>query len=499
MATEIAYRFKLAGYSAAAWTAENPVLLEREVGLELDTMRLKIGDGSTAWNSLDYWSQGTTAAQVSVTPTGYQVITATDAQTAFDQIDQALLNARSTGIRYGGALSDLGSGVVRIAAGQGGILDNSDPADPQYSSVNWVQTDIDLSATDTVHYVYVNASGTVTSTTTPPSHSEYRTAIWLHRVSIRSGAYSASTSIVQPLQQYGPQIWDIWRALGLIKRGLEVQAASTDLTLLIGAGEIYQAGANFYDNPLVPAEVEYPAKNPVTFRHVDQDGDQSADRTTLDVGNYDASGTVTAIPGSSARASIFQVMQFPGSGGNVRIFYGQAWYNNVTDALEALSTGAYIATIPESYSENAITLGWIIAEKGATDLSDGVQIFVQSGRFGTVSGAVANVGLGGFVEALALGEPGVQTNSGDADFSIAYQADKRTIRLTGTITADRALTLSTTNARDGGRFRIVRTGAGAFVWNIGSGPLKAMPAASWCDVEYDGAAAAWFLAGYGTL
>ena len=44
--------------TAANWAAENPVLLDGEIGYERDTSKLKIGDGSTAWNLLAYtpWS-----------------------------------------------------------------------------------------------------------------------------------------------------------------------------------------------------------------------------------------------------------------------------------------------------------------------------------------------------------------------------------------------------------------------------------------------------------
>lgn len=44
--------------TAAQWTAENPVLALGEVGVETDTMRIKVGDGSTAWNSLDAYTKG---------------------------------------------------------------------------------------------------------------------------------------------------------------------------------------------------------------------------------------------------------------------------------------------------------------------------------------------------------------------------------------------------------------------------------------------------------
>lgn len=46
---------KLRRGTAAQWTATNPVLAEGEFGAEKDTRKFKIGDGSTAWNSLQYW------------------------------------------------------------------------------------------------------------------------------------------------------------------------------------------------------------------------------------------------------------------------------------------------------------------------------------------------------------------------------------------------------------------------------------------------------------
>ena len=42
--------------TAAQWTSANPVLAEGEIGVETDTLRAKIGDGSTAWASLTYFT-----------------------------------------------------------------------------------------------------------------------------------------------------------------------------------------------------------------------------------------------------------------------------------------------------------------------------------------------------------------------------------------------------------------------------------------------------------
>lgn len=45
--------------TAAEWTAANPILANGEPGYETDTVKIKIGDGATAWNSLPYFSSGT--------------------------------------------------------------------------------------------------------------------------------------------------------------------------------------------------------------------------------------------------------------------------------------------------------------------------------------------------------------------------------------------------------------------------------------------------------
>ena len=44
--------------TAAEFTAENPVLKAGQEGYETDTRKRKVGDGTTAWNDLQYDNAG---------------------------------------------------------------------------------------------------------------------------------------------------------------------------------------------------------------------------------------------------------------------------------------------------------------------------------------------------------------------------------------------------------------------------------------------------------
>jgi len=52
--------------TSSNWTAENPVLAQGELGLETNTSRFKIGDGTTAWSSLAYIELPNTAVSVNL-------------------------------------------------------------------------------------------------------------------------------------------------------------------------------------------------------------------------------------------------------------------------------------------------------------------------------------------------------------------------------------------------------------------------------------------------
>ena len=54
MAKELNTRIQLKHGLAASWTERNPVLLAGEIGIETDTLKMKVGDGTSKWEALGY-------------------------------------------------------------------------------------------------------------------------------------------------------------------------------------------------------------------------------------------------------------------------------------------------------------------------------------------------------------------------------------------------------------------------------------------------------------
>ena len=78
----MAVQIQLRRGTAAQWTSANPTLASGEVGVETDTNKQKIGDGTTAWNSLAYFnvngiSFGTTGLTPSTSTAGNVTVAGT--------------------------------------------------------------------------------------------------------------------------------------------------------------------------------------------------------------------------------------------------------------------------------------------------------------------------------------------------------------------------------------------------------------------------------------
>lgn len=101
---------------ASLWASENPTLAEGELALELDTQKFKIGDGTTAWNSLAYGGLSGVMNSPIITGAGQEAVVVSGTGFAgytFNAIDGAIqyITANSTA---NGTLNIRGSASVTL-------------------------------------------------------------------------------------------------------------------------------------------------------------------------------------------------------------------------------------------------------------------------------------------------------------------------------------------------------------------------------------------------
>ena len=65
----MAIQIQLRRGTALDWTTANPILAEGEMAVEIDTLKFKVGNGITSWNTLPYTS-GPAGPTGSTGPTG---------------------------------------------------------------------------------------------------------------------------------------------------------------------------------------------------------------------------------------------------------------------------------------------------------------------------------------------------------------------------------------------------------------------------------------------
>jgi hypothetical protein len=144
--------------TAAQWTSTNPTLASGEQGFETDTGKMKIGNGSTAWNSLAYLGAGTVTSITAgtglsggtITSTGTiaidsTVATLTDTQTLTNKtLTDPKINLAFTadsGSSYTAVLTDNGK-VVTMDNGSGNTFrlpTNASVAFPIGTQINVLQ------------------------------------------------------------------------------------------------------------------------------------------------------------------------------------------------------------------------------------------------------------------------------------------------------------------------------------------------------------------------
>ena len=185
--------------TASQWTSTNPVLAAGELGFETDTNKLKIGNGSSAWNSLSYVATGATGTVTSVvagtglsggtiTSTGTIAIdtaTTVDVSTAQTLTNKTLtapkinlsLNAQ-TGTTYTFVLGDNGQLVTasNASAQTFSIPTNASVAFPTGTQINLIQIGAGQVTIQAVTSGTTTVASTGTTATAPKLRAQYSSA-----------------------------------------------------------------------------------------------------------------------------------------------------------------------------------------------------------------------------------------------------------------------------------------------------------------------------------
>lgn len=114
----MAVQIQLRRGTASQWTTSNPLLAQGELGLELDTFKLKLGDGTTSWTSLSYYSGGAITSETDPIYTASSWYTTTNNSANWDTAytDRNKWDGGATGLVAATGRTSLGLGTAATTA-----------------------------------------------------------------------------------------------------------------------------------------------------------------------------------------------------------------------------------------------------------------------------------------------------------------------------------------------------------------------------------------------
>lgn len=348
------------------------------------------------------------AASVNVDDATFKVITSpTDLQDVLNQTDTALLNSRSTGVRFGGRGSvngGIGVGTsVDITEGAGSVLNNVDAENPTFINISFTaKIDIEVAVPTNgvnTYWYYDDNTDVVKQTTTAPTLLDRKIRVYLFRTAFSDSVISGLAPEVTIVQQDAANIRETFEIFGSVKnQGLEPVFVGTALNISVTSGILKDYGIN-YNNSYTSANEKllptFDTSVSDVFRYATTSGTIPIDRTDLRVGFYQVAGVETAIPNPASNAGIHFIWLFAGETNNYRVSYGTEYYSSINDAVSAIGGINPLSTVPVQFS-NATLLGAIVATKGTTNLQASAT-FISTNKFGLFGGGLITAG-GSYLE-----------------------------------------------------------------------------------------------------
>lgn len=261
---------------------------------------------------------------------------------------------------------------INIAAGTYTIVDDwTDPQNPVVYDVTYAgATGVTVTylATNNFSYILLDTAGSIVQLSSTPTGTQHRSTVTLAQLGHTNRTSIASVNPqVEVFACPVEQLRDYWNFFSIASKANIISANGANLSINKSLGYLFAPGANFYTNPEDPHVVEIAAASPATFRRRTQTGNGANGATTIDPGNYDVAGTITAIVGTKYTNQ--RVYLFPN--GNLIVQYGQELYSNMSNAIAAIPNESY--TVYANTVGNAAFIGVISVRSTATDLSSTAQ------------------------------------------------------------------------------------------------------------------------------
>jgi hypothetical protein len=167
--------------TAASWTSTNPTLAAGEIGFETDTGKFKIGNGSTAWASLAYATNGAVVSPLTTKGDLFTYST-TNARLAVGANGETLVadSSTSTGLRYQGSM----------AAGKNYVINGA----MDFWQRGTSSTSAGYTAADRYYNSLVGTTTVSQSTDVPTNSNAQYSLKWL------TGASSSYAAVLQALE-----------------------------------------------------------------------------------------------------------------------------------------------------------------------------------------------------------------------------------------------------------------------------------------------------------
>jgi len=308
----------------------------------------------------------------------------------------------STGLLYGGVVSGSGS-TIYVGSGSGIIMTSNaninSEISPQYTYVTWpaYSSSATYLTSSQNTYIYVDSLGVVHQQPNYFTETQYQEAICLGRATHAN--YTTITGVgsnVQTTYDSDAQQSEFIRAFGPLKiNGLTITGQTGTLRLNIGAGQSYNLGGFYPQNPEHPSGYSSAAfltasiaRARLSGSNIILDNNAGAFYTVVDPTKYDDGSGVLQNVGTG-NWTIQRVFVNPVSG-RVVIYYGQTRYTTQLNALQYLNTDPF--TEGEFTAKSLVFAGYLVLKGNTTDLTDSENTIIQSGIFRNTAGGSSTSG-----------------------------------------------------------------------------------------------------------